>query len=573
MDKIWQVAKTVPKSFKDKFPEINEIVLQLLYDRGLKTQEAIDQFLNPDYEKLHDPLTFRMMKDVVKRIFEAIDKKEKITVYGDYDADGVCASVLLMRALKEYGGNVDFYTPYRDTEGYGLNMNASQYMIEQGTNLVITVDCGTSNTQEVAYLKANNVDVIIIDHHSQPLDLPDALILNPKLKDEKYPYRFLASSGMTFKVLSAMIAEQDGHKVKKKLPEKYLKWQLDLVAISTVTDMMSLIGENRILVKYGLIVLEKTRKVGLQQLIKSINTNSFTARGIDTVTIGFQIGPRLNAAGRMDHASSAYELLMTDDKSIAREMAMQLSENNVDRQKKTEQIFKKAKAQVQDSKDTLLIALGDDWPIGLVGLVAGRLLRVFQRPTMVISKNGEEFIGSGRSIEQFDMTAELSKHDKLLKKYGGHPQACGFTIANKKNLDAFIKTMKKSTKDALKGVDLTPVLQIDKEVELDEINWELYDVLEQFEPHGMDNPKPKFLARKLHVHSIEGMGKNQNHIRVMISHNSDEVRKTIGFFMGEWLDKIKKGDYIDIVFEVGVNKWNGNRELELKIIDLKHSDG
>ncbi|MBU1164737.1 single-stranded-DNA-specific exonuclease RecJ [Patescibacteria group bacterium] len=571
MEKKWLVKPGISAQLIGKFPEINPLVLQLLSDRDIKTQKEIDQFLTPDYgEDQHDPFLFSDMEKAVKRIFEAIEKKQKIVIYGDYDADGVTATVVLYKTLDELGAKIDVYIPYRETEGYGLNIEAAKEIIKADNKLVITVDCGISNVEEVKILQDGGVDVVITDHHHEPPETPKAhAVINHQIETEKYPFKSLSGVGVAFKLVQAIVISQKKYLKNEKLNEGFEKWLLDLVSIGTVTDVVPLLGENRTLVKYGLVVLKKTQNIGLKKLVE---VSKVQINDADTYTIGFQIGPRINAAGRMDHASTAYELLTTKSSKEAEKIALELNQKNQERQKMTLKILEEAKNIIGAvGEQKIIIAVGKGWPTGLVGLVAGRLSDQYNRPVLIIADHTDEFVGSGRSIEQFNIIEALDQCKKYLERYGGHKQACGFTIANKKNLDEFIKEITKLATKQLTKKDLQPVLSIDMEVDLEDISWDLYNELAKFEPFGEGNPKPIFLARKVNIVDVGTVGKNGNHLKAMVSHNSNNLRKTIGFSFGDWCDKLKAGDKIDMVFEVDKNVWNHSQELQLKIIDLKLS--
>ena len=572
MEKKWNVAEGIDKKLKNNFPEINPIILQLLANRNITTQKAIDEFLNPDYgQDLIDPFLFKDMAKAVKKILKAIESKKKIVVYGDYDADGVTSSAILISLLEELGAKTDIYIPFRETEGYGLNLEAAKQIAKNGAELVITVDCGISNDKEIKLLKSKGIDTIVTDHHYEPLNLPRAYaIINHNLSKETYPFKFLAGCGVAYKLVQAIISEHKKYRVNQ-LPAGWEKWLLDLAAIGTVADMMPLIGENRVLVKYGLIVLRQTRRKGLQKLTDIMGGN---LKNIDEQSIGWQISPRINAAGRMNHASSAYQLLITSQEAEAVKLAEELNKTNIERQQLTEKIQTEAKkllGEVDDKK--ILIVVGKDWSTGLVGLVAGRLADKFNRPTLVISRFNDEIVGSGRSIKQFNIIQALEKNcHQFLSRYGGHSQACGFTVKDENNLEKFVKKMTEIADQQLKNSDFLPIIEIDAQIDLEQINWELFGELEKFIPFGEGNPKPKFIAKNLTVTDLQTVGQDGKHLRLMVRHNTMAVKKTIGFCFGDWCTKIKKGDKVDIVFEIDVNEWNGNRELQLKIIDLKISN-
>ena len=571
MEKTWKIAPLVPSELKNKFPEINPIVLQLLINRKIDTQEKIDRFLNPDYgTDLHDPFLFSQMEKAVTRILAAIENKEKIIVYGDYDADGVTSSAVMMETLKSFEADVDIYIPYREKEGYGLNREAVSSLIKAGAQLIITVDCGISNKAEVELAMSQNVDVIITDHHHGPKELPEAYAtINPNVAGENYPFKSLTGCGVAFKVVQALLLQQNKFKIKQ-LPEGFEKWLLDLVAIGTVADIQPLLDENRIFVKYGLVVFNKTKRLGLSELFKSLGNRTEV---VDEKVIGWQIAPRINAAGRLNHASTSYELLTTNDINQAKSLTVELSATNQERRKITDQIRKEALkiiGPVQNQK--ILIAVGDNWPTGVVGLVAGRIADTFHRPTLIISHFNGEIIGSARSIAEFNIIEAIGHSSDFLVKFGGHPQAAGFTVKDDQSLSGFIEKITALAEEKLQGKDIAPILEIEAAIDLEEVDWDLFEDLEKFEPFGDSNPKPKFVSTGLTVIEHHKVGKDETHMRLMVTHKTPTVRKTIGFSLGEWCDKLKRGDKVDAVFEVDVNQWNGNRELQLRLIDIKKSD-
>ncbi len=568
MQKSWQLHQEIDQKFANQFPEINPLILQLLANRRITTQQRIDEFLNPDYTKdLHDPFLFTEMKKAADRILKAVEDKEKIIVYGDYDADGVSSSAIMVSLIKALGAKAKVYIPFRETEGYGLNLEAVKQIAKNKINLVITVDCGISNLQEIAELKKKGIDVIITDHHHEPSNLPDAYAtINPHLEKEKYPFENLAGCGVAYKLVQGILIEHKNYKVNQ-LEKGWEKWLLDLVAIGTIGDLMPLLGENRTLVKYGLIVLQKTKRLGLKKLTKIIGSG---LANLNEKAVGWQITPRLNAAGRLNHASAAYQLLITDDSKIAEKLANDLNQTNQERQKLTEKIILEAKqilGEVGDKK--ILIAVGEGWQTGIVGLIAGRLTDEFHRPSLIISKYNGKIVGSGRSISAFNIIQALEKCDEFLSRYGGHSQACGFTVKDEANLAKFIDKITQLAEKQLDKKDLLPEIFIDSKIKLEEIDWEFYNELEKFSPFGEGNPTPKFLAEDLTVAEIQTVGQDGKHLRIMANHKTPIIRKMIGFCFGNWCKKIERGDKIDVVFEIDVNEWNGSRELQLKIIDLK----
>src|SRR3989338_3289243 len=572
MNRRWLVASPVTNEERSRFPELPPLLLQLLWNRGLTTQEAIDEFLNPDYAAdLHDPFLFKDMERAVERLRSAIESKEKIVIHGDYDADGVCASVILWTTLRALGAKVDVFLPHRETDGYGLNERTVEHLAGEGAKIIVTCDCGISNAKEIAKGNSLGIDTIITDHNTIPSELPRAhAILHPLIPGETYPWKGLSGGGVAFKLAQALI-----RRLGKDLDSGFEKWLLDLVAISSVANMVPLQWETRSIVKYCLIVLNKTRRVGLKALIdlaagvSSRNSN----RQLDTFSIGFQIAPRINAAGRMSHANTAFKLLTTDDRDEAKRLAEELGENNTARQGETGRIVEEARAKILAAKHDqgpAIVEIGRGWPLGLVGLVAGKLADQFYRPTVVLADRDCEFTGSARSIPEFDIMAAFRTMPELLAKFGGHPQAAGMTIEASK-LEKFKTRFRACADEALRGIELVPSITIDTETSIDEITWELYETLSKLEPFGMGNPEPKYLARGLRVESADPVGADGKHLRLRAS-GGKGPRKMIGFNCGEWCQRLVPGDRIDAVFTVGVNEWNGNRELELKLVDLKKSD-
>ncbi len=568
-EKFWFIQPAAPDFLANKFPEINPIIRQLLFNRKLDTQEKIDEFLYPDYSQdLFDPFLFKEMEIACQRIWRAVINQEKVLIYGDYDADGVCSTTLLVEWFKFVKLSVEVYIPHREIEGYGLNQDAVKEFIEKKFDLLITVDCGTTNISEVETLGAAGIDVIITDHHHVPTDRVRPLaFLNCSNPDDNYPFPYLAGVGMAFKLVQGLIVYGQRNNFSPQFPSGWEKWLLDLVAIATVTDVMPLQGENHTLVKYGLLVLNKTRRVGLKELFNIAGIKNI----IDTWQIGFIIGPRLNAAGRIDHANQAYALLNETNPDQVKNLAIELQATNAKRQALTEQFVKEAKQQIEPQffqGDCILNAYSPDWDLGLVGLVAGRITELYRRPTLIMTLNQGKIMGSGRSLADFSIIVALEKQKKYLARFGGHEGACGFTLQNNKDLENFVSSIKEANKD-IDTNQFKPYLNIDAVVKLSDIDWSLVDDLEKFEPFGEDNPVPRFVTYQVQVLGIEFVGEEQKHLRLLVGDEMGLVRKTIGFGLGKNWGNLKMGDKIDIVYEAGVNQWNGNKELQLKIIDLK----
>lgn len=562
----WQVAKQVNNEFLSKFPELSPIMATLLFNRGLQTQAEIDQFLSPDYSQdIHDPYLFKDMNKACEAVFQAIKTQDLITVFGDYDADGVPAAVILTTVLERLGAKVEVYLPHREKEGYGLNKLAIEELAKTKTKLLITCDCGISNAEEIELANSLGLQVIITDHHAIPANLPKALaIIHPQIEDETYPFKFLCGGGVAFKLVQALLRHKDCQ-LERSEAERQEKWLLDLVAIATVADMVPLTGENRTLVKYGLIVLKKTQRLGLQKMISS---SAIDISKLDTTMISFAFAPRINAAGRMDHANLAYHLLNTQDEVKALAWAEELNQANTQRQKITENVFKEAKNQAPDLKDKLLFFYKADWPAGLTGLVASKLVKEFNRPAILLTNIDEDtIVGSGRSIEGFHITEALQQNADLLLRFGGHPQACGFSL-KKENLASFQANMQALANAHIKDEELEPVLKVELELDLLAINWELVDTLDKFQPYGQQNQEPLFVDYGVLVTGAKKVGKDQNHWKLELVKQNKKLG-AIAFSLGKI--EIGLGQRIDIVYNLNINQWNGTRQIQLIIRDLKIS--
>lgn len=563
MSYLWQIAPKFPENLVDEFPELDPIILQLLYNRQLLTQAQIDEFFHSDYSQdVHDPYLFKDMQKAVDFLYSAIASQELITVYGDYDADGVCAAVILTKTLEKLGANVNAYLPHREKEGYGLNEKAVQELFEQKSKIVITCDCGVSNVTEIAQAKKLGMEVIVTDHHSLPETMPEAYaIIHPQAPGEVYPFRFLAGGGVAFKLAQGLLKDKRCH-LPENEREILEKWLLDLVAISTVADMVPLVGENRTLLKYGLVVLRKTRNEGLKQMIEQAGLDPDK---IDARTIGFSIAPRINAAGRMNHANLAYYLLKEKDPEKVKQLARDIDGSNKDRQNLTETVIKQAQSQNVNSEDKILFFFQSDWPAGLLGLVASRLMKLYNRPCIVMTENNGNVMGSGRSLKQFNITQVLKDNKELLVRFGGHPQACGFSI-KAENLETLKAKLKTAAEANLNSEVLQPIISVDAEITFSSINWQFVDTLLQFQPYGMANEEPILVSRNVRVVLARKVGSEDKHLKLELEQNGKNISAIAFGLAGE---EIQNGDQLDIAYNLSINQWNGNREIQIKVKDLK----
>lgn len=618
MQKRWLINKKYPEKFAREFPEFSPIVLQLLWDRNIKTQQRVDEFFNPDYEQdLHDPRLMKDMDRAAERIFNALENDEKILVYGDYDVDGVASIAIMASTLIEIKSALNgiekekakkyitVYIPDRELEGYGLNKKAIKEIKNRKTDLIITVDCGTSSFENVQLVNRLGMDIIVTDHHYAPQKLPKALaIVNPKQKDCGYPFKELAGAGVAFKVAQTLIrkletklsgATKSKYNNKSKNPKLqnyntisvgFEKWLLDLVVLGTIADCVNLTGENRTLAIYGLLVINKTKRVGLKKMISASglktreNGNVVKRKAVDATVISYILAPRLNAAGRMDHANTSYELIATESEEEAEKLAVKLENNNQKRQCMTEKMIDEIKNRVKNYKilPKIIIESDPQWKVGIVGLVAGKLTDEYSRPFLVLQKREKESIGSGRSIPEFNLIKSIEQCKDLLLEFGGHSQAAGLKIENK-NLEKFKKKINLIADKILKEENLIPSIKIDRKISPDEINWQLVDEIEKMKPFGNGNEKPVFLVEKMEVHEVRTVGNGDSHLKlcfkVILKDGKIKYLNAIGFGLGKLAENMPQdksglrwGDIIDVVFHLEVNEWNGNRELQMNVLDL-----
>ena len=568
MEKTWRIGNKADIDYQNKFPNLNKVILDILFNRKVQL-EKIESFLNSDYERdLYDPFLFKDMEKLVNRVTSAIDNKEKICIYGDYDADGVGSSAIIVGFLKEIGADVFCYIPDRKNEGNGLNNTAIDFIKNNNTNLVITVDCGIVAFSEVLYIKSLGMDVIITDHHEQmPHRLPEAFaIINAKVEDETYPFKELCGAGVAFKIAYAIALR---HERKDDLL-KYLKWNLDIVAMSTIADMVSLTDENRTIVKYGLIVMNQTRNLGLKQLIRiSLGESSVgIKKEINSIDIGFKIGPRINAAGRMDHAASAYELLISKDLEEVKKIANDLNDKNNERQNIVTSAIKTfMKENGENVENKIIIAHHDKWPVGVLGLIATKIRDYYNLPTFAFTTLDNKIVGSGRSVEGFDITKAMQENESLFIKFGGHKMACGCTVAYEK-YNEFTEKIKEYAQDKLDLTKIEIFFDIDLEIKFDDIDFELCDNLKKLEPFGKDNEEPIFCTKNVKVLTSTVFGKNSDHFKMNVA-EGESAFTVIAFSSRELFDKFKLGDVIDLVYKIDVNDWGGKKEIRLMYIDHK----
>ncbi len=562
----WQVAPPAPADHLARFPQISPLIVQLLYNRGLTAPHDVRDFLagaHPDV----NPFRLKGMNQAVTRLRQAIRQGELVAVYGDFDADGVTATALLVDALSALGARVKPYIPHRVDEGYGLNTGALRQLASQGVEVVVTVDCGIRSIREVSYGRKLGLDIIITDHHSVGDEVPPALaVINPKQPDCRYPFQDLAGVGVAFKLAQALLRANRQVPVAQGEVSVDEEDLLDLAALGTVADLVPLLGENRSLVRRGLERLNDPQRQGVRAMIAQAGLK---LGQIDAAAIGFVLGPRLNAAGRMDDAATSYDLLTCRSPDEAANLAQELEELNRRRQRLTAETLERAREQALLAGDSekLLFASGEDFLSGIVGLVAGRLTEEFYRPALVVELGPEKSRGSARSIPEFNITAALDQCSDLLVRYGGHAAAAGFTVAND-NIEALRERLKDLAAEQLEGVELTPTLLIDAEVELSEMDWATQALLTQLEPCGYANPAPLLLSRQAIVRNARAVGTDGSHLKLALS-DGRGAWDAIAFHQGHWAGQLS--GYIDVVYSLEINEWNERKRLQLNVKDLRPS--
>ncbi|KUP07300.1 recombinase RecJ [Bacillus coahuilensis m2-6] len=540
---------------------VSSIIAKLLYNRGIKDSDTARSFLWSEKQEFHDPFLLKGMDIATDRIKRSIELGEAILVFGDYDADGVTSTSVLLSTLRDLGAEADFYIPNRFNEGYGPNENAFRWAYEMGYSLIITVDTGIAAIHEAAVAKELGLDLIITDHHEPGPELPDALaIIHPKLPNSNYPFHELAGVGVAFKVAHALY----GH-----VPEHLL----DLVTIGTIADLVPLFGENRSLVKRGLKKLQSTNRPGLQALCKVAGT---TVDKLNEEGVGFTIGPRLNAIGRLSDADPAVDLLLTDDMEEAIAIAEEIDQMNKERKNIvstiTEEAIEMVETQFQLEDHSVLVLAKEGWNPGVVGIVASRLVDRFYRPTIVLGIDSEKGIakGSARSIVGFDLFQNLSTMRELLPHFGGHPMAAGMTlnIEDVNELRARLNTLAKET---LTEEDFVPLTEVDTHVTLDEVSLKSIEELDLLSPYGMGNPKPKFVIDNVHIGNMKKIGGNGNHLKLNVIHNGTSL-DGIGFHLGELTEQLSPVSQISLMGELAINEWNSMKKPQLFIKDIKVND-
>ncbi len=554
----WNLLPLVPDEHLAKTSGFSPLITQLLYNRGLTEPSQLELFITGDKRLSGDPSRLPDIQPAAARIYQALLSGENIAIYGDFDADGITGTALLVQGLSALGGRVIPYIPHRLTEGYGLKTTALENLHQQGVSLVISVDCGITALAEVKRARRLGLDIIITDHHTPLPEIPPAIaVVNPKRADSSYPFSELTGAGVAIKLLQALFQG-----IGK---EEQLDGLFDLAALGTVADMAPLQGENRYLVKQGLKLINTAPRLGIKEIISQAG---LSVGSLDAESISWIIAPRLNAAGRLAHAMTSYKLLMTNSPKEAQGLAVWLEQKNGERQRLTTKTLTKAREQIlAQGISPLLIAADSDYPLGIAGLVASRLSEEFYRPAIVIRSGEKMSSGSCRSIPQFNIIQALNQCSRLLSQFGGHSQAAGFTLPTK-NLARLEHNLSQLAATALAGADLRPQLDIDAEVTLPDLSGDTFNTIQQLAPFGRGNPAPTFLSRRAEVVDCRTMGNGREHLRLKLKQGS-MVWDGVAFRLGEFLAEVSPR--LDIAYNLEIDRWGGQERLRLNIMDFAPS--
>ena len=560
MKKKWQIYEEEQEKINKISIQyhINKLLASILVNRNIE-EDKIEAFLNPTRKSFHDPFLMPDMKKAVDRILKAMQNKEKIIIYGDYDVDGITSITVLKSFLEDRGVHVDSYIPNRLEEGYGLNKPAIEKIAENKYQLMITVDCGISGIEEIEYANSLGIETIVTDHHEVGDSLPNAIaIVDAKRKDNEYPCRDLAGVGVVFKLIQAI-------GIKLGLEEKeYLKY-LVIVCIGTISDIVPLVDENRAIAKLGLLLVRQTKNLGLQSLLMSSGY-----KNIDSTTISFGVAPRINACGRMGHADEALNLFLSKDIYEVNELTKKLNEYNKIRQETEKNIYEDAVNQIEQNKlneKNAIIVSGENWHHGVIGIVSSKITDLYFKPSILLCNEGEFSKGSGRSIPGFDLHQALMQCQDTIDRFGGHAMAIGITIKTDK-FQEFAEEFENVAKEA-KIDEIIPIINIDAKIELNEINKEMVESLKLLEPYGEGNKMPIFAFRNLKIDSIRALSEGK-HIKLTLKDNNNIIN-AIGFNLGKIAEDYRIGDKIDVVGTLEINSFNGVDSLQINIKDVMKS--
>ncbi len=559
MEKRWEIKKADSSLIKDLAKELNvsEIVSHLLVLRGITTFQDAKLFFRPEIEHLHNPFLMKNMQQAVARIEDAIAENQKILVYGDYDVDGTTSVAMMYSFLKKFNQNIEYYIPCRYEEGYGISLKGIDYAKDNNFALIIALDCGIRAVDQVDYANKKKVDFIICDHHTPGEEIPNAIaVLNPKQSDCDYPFKELSGCGVGFKFIQAYCESNS-------IPFTDIKEFLDLVTVSIGADIVPMTGENRVLAFYGLKQINSKPRIGLKALMDAADKT----KELTITDVVFGIAPRINAAGRIDHAKKAVEILVETDYVKAKSFADGIEHNNKTRRTLDQNITKEALEMIDVNKKSTVV-FSKDWHKGVVGIVASRLIENHYKPTIVFAEKEGILTGSARSVHDFDLYEAISKCSHLCEKFGGHKYAAGLSI-KKENLQEFINAFEIAVSETITDDQLTPKIEIDMEIDINNIDDKLFRIIKQFSPFGPQNLSPVFVSRNVVDNGYgKQIGADKSHLRINTKTTAGSLAG-IGFGMGEFFKSIKDYKEFDICYSINENEWNGRKSLQLMIRDLQ----
>lgn len=561
MNKKWQIYQIDEEKVSEisKKYSINKLLSTILVNRGITESEQIRKFLSPKRNDFYNPFQMPDMEIAVERIIKAIKEKEKVIIYGDYDVDGITSVTVLKSFLEERGIQISEYIPNRLEEGYGLNKKAVEEIAKNRNTLMITVDCGISAVEEVEYANKLGIETIITDHHEPGNELPNALaVVDAKRKDNKYPFRNLAGVGVVFKLINAIA-------IKMNLEEKdYLKY-LDIVCIGTISDIVPLVDENRVIVKLGLRLVEQTKNLGLKSILESSGYNK-----IDSSTISFGVAPRINACGRMGHQEDALRLFLSKELNEVNELSQKLNDYNKLRQETEKNIYNDAITQIEEKglkENNTIVVMGENWHHGVIGIVSSKITELYFKPSILLCEDGDSGKGSGRSIPGFDLYEALTECKDTIDRFGGHSMAIGINV-KKDKFEEFKNALENIAKQ--KNISsIIPILNIDAQINLDDLNKDMVKSLNELEPFGEGNKNPIFVFKNLKIDSIRALSEGK-HLKLTLKDNKNIVN-AIGFNLGNLATEYKIGDKIDVVGNLEINSFNGVDNIQINIKDLMKS--
>ena len=544
--------------------EISPLLARLLVNRGVSSVEDVFRFLNPSLDDLLDPYALPDMDKAVARVKQAIERKEKTLVHGDYDVDGVTSAALLIRTLRALGAHIIARVPHRKKDGYDIKAVTVEEAKAAGASLILTADCGVTACETVSHAFESGIDVVITDHHEPGTELPNAAaVVNPRRRDSVYPFKDLAGVGVAFKFAQALVGAM-GYP-QSKFQRKFL----DLVALGTVGDVSPLLGENRTLVKFGLEDMAVTKKVGLRSLVHRAGMDG---RPLSTHTLGYVLAPRINAVGRLDDSAIALQLLLTREEAEADDLSRILEQRNAERQAEQARIWADVSRMLAERElDGLnaIVLAAPDWNAGVVGIVANKIVERYGRPAALISANEAKGVGTGsaRSIQSFDIGGALEDLDDLLLRHGGHALAAGFSL-RLDQLPVFEERLNLIAGERIKPEELVPRHEVDAEIPLDEISMDLVNDLKRLEPHGMGNPEPLFVTRGATVLEARAVGAEKTHLKMRVCAEGCPPTECIAFGLGGYSESVEVGSSIDLCYNIRLNEYGGAETVQLAVKDF-----